>query len=232
MFSKKYDVTEEHTDIINKYLPKQIWKPVYQNDDLNLLKQYTDEFIEKLVKDKEVVKGKYAEAKRYNQPTIIKIINTQVKCEKTFGMVDLGLVERFNSKTTGNSYENGWIQATIENSFEEVWAKNNSQYEAVEKAKKLLIGKTLSLYPATTVIQNFKINFREMGNSGNVFIYLCGTATFSKEFSPINYADILLSIKEKFDEIAETIKLAKTMSSNMPSKKKIMKEITEYEKTK
>ena len=176
LFGKTYEVTEEHADIINKYLPKQMRKPPYNNNSIEYLKKYIEDFIINL-KEQKKEKGKsLVKAKEYNLPFIVKIINTQLSCKECFGLVDIGIVERFTSKTTGNSYESGPMQGTIEMTFEETWAKSNSQYTAVEKAKNMLIEKTLKTYPKTTVIQNFKIEFRELGGSGNVFIYVYGTA--------------------------------------------------------
>lgn len=232
LFSKTYEVTEEHTEIINKYLPVQIQQESYSIDNLDYLDQYFKSFIESLNKQKESKINELKLAQEYKHPLIIKLVNTEVSCEEIFGLVDLGIVERFTSKTTGNSYENGFVQASIETAFEETWAKSNMQYSSVEKAKKLLIEKTLNIFPQSTVIQNFRIDFRELGGSGNVFIYICGTACKSDKFKPINHSEIVANLENNIDKDRDSLKKTKELLSSLPTKKQILKEIKVYEESK
>lgn len=232
LFSKTYEVTEEHTEIINKYLPVQIQQESYSIENLDYLDQYFKSFIESLNKQKKSKINELKLAQEYKHPLIIKLVNTEVSCEEIFGLVDLGIVERFTSKTTGNSYENGFVQASIETAFEETWAKSNMQYSSVEKAKKLLIEKTLNIFPQSTVIQNFRIDFRELGGSGNVFIYICGTACKSDKFKPINYSEIVANLENNIDKDRDSLKKTKELLSSLPTKKQILKEIKVYEESK
>lgn len=232
LFGKSYDVTEEHTFIINKYLPKGAQKFKYVNNDLDFLHKYISDCIKSLEVSKKKKISDLSKAKQYKHPTTLNIINTQIDSQVTFGIVDIGIVERFTSKTTGNSYENGFIQASIETTFEESWAKSNTQYSSVEKAKNLLIEKAINVYPEATVIQNFKIDFRELGGSGNVFIYVYGTASKSDKFEPINYSEIITKLESDIDKVNDSIKDYKTFRSNLPTKKKILEEIKTYEESK
>jgi hypothetical protein len=232
LFGKSYDVTEEHTFIIDKYLPKGAKKLKYTNNDLDFLHKYISDLIERLEVIKKENISALERAKKYEYSTTLNIINTQIDCKEIYGIVDVGIVERFTSKTTGNSYENGFLQATIETTFEETWAKSNTQYKSVEKAKNLLIEKTLNIYPEATVIQNFKIDFRELGGSGNVFIYVYGTASNSDKFKPINYSEIINKFEEDIDKVNDSIKDNKQLLNNLPSKKQVLKEIKTYEESK
>ena len=65
----------------------------------------------------------------------------------------------------------------IEQAFDDVWAKNNAQENALNEVKTEFLKKTAALYPECNMIFKFESEFREMGSSGNVFIYLKGTAS-------------------------------------------------------
>ena len=96
---------------------------------------------------------------------------------KPIGMVDIGMVKKFSSSSTGNRFENGMVGYAIEQAFDDVWAKNNAQENALNEVKTEFLKKTASLYPECNMIFKFESEFREMGSSGNVFIYLKGTAS-------------------------------------------------------
>ena len=92
-------------------------------------------------------------------------------------MVDIGMVKKFSTTSTGNRFENGVVGYAIEQAFDDVWAKNNAQENALNEVKTEFLKKTASLYPECNMIFKFESEFREMGSSGNVFIYLKGTAS-------------------------------------------------------
>ena len=92
-------------------------------------------------------------------------------------MVDIGMVKKFSTTSTGNRFENGMVGYAIEQAFDDVWAKNNAQENALNEVKTEFLKKTASLYPECNMIFKFESEFREMGSSGNVFIYLKGTAS-------------------------------------------------------
>ena len=106
----------------------------------------------------------------------IIIFNTELYEAKPIGMVDIGRVKKFGTASTGNRFENGVIGYAIEQASDNVWASNNSQENDLNEVKTELLIKAKTLYPDCNMIFKFESDFRELGSSGNVFIYLKGTA--------------------------------------------------------
>ena len=184
MFSKKIEkITPEIIESINAVLPEELRKPdwgiydfgpqsfqltekvrgytakVYKNIKTELIKLFDYENF--------LIEGMIQRYTMYNVPPTDA---------QPFGLVDVGQVEKFTSASTGNKFENGLIGFAIETSFEKVWAENNSQQSAVLNAKKSLIKRAMELYPESNSLYNYDVDFRELGSSGNVFIYMRGTA--------------------------------------------------------
>lgn len=107
----------------------------------------------------------------------IVLFNTEIYEAIPIGMVDIGRVKKFGTASTGNRFENGVIGYAIESASDQVWANNNSQENAVNEVKSELVKKAKILYPKCNMIFKFESDFRELGSSGNVFIYLKGTAS-------------------------------------------------------
>ena len=124
-------------------------------------------------KGKEEVKQKILELKSSK----IIIFNIEPFEARPIGMVDIGMVKKFSTTSTGNRFETGMIGYAIEQASDEVWANNNAQENALNEVKNEFIKKAASLYPDCNMIFKFESDFREMGSSGNVFIYLKGTAS-------------------------------------------------------
>lgn len=72
------------------------------------------------------------------------------------------------------------IGYAIESAIDDTYAKGNKQEGYVNECKSELVKKCKALYKDANSIFNFDVNFREMGSSGNVFIYMSGTACTSK----------------------------------------------------
>lgn len=107
----------------------------------------------------------------------ITLFNTEIYEAIPLGLVDIGRVKKFGTASTGNRFENGVIGYAIENASDQFWANNNSQENALNEVKFELIKKAKTLYPKCNMIFKFESDFRELGSSGNVFIYLKGTAS-------------------------------------------------------
>ena len=104
------------------------------------------------------------------------IINTEIFDAKPIGMVDAGEIHQFSAPSTGDRFAGGLIGYAIEQATDNVWAKASNQENAVNKVKLKLLKKALTIYPNTNMIFKYDVDFREMGSSGNVFIYMRGTA--------------------------------------------------------
>ena len=141
----------------------------------------------------------------------IIIFNTEIYEAIPIGMVDIGIVKKFGSASTGNRFENGIIGYAIEDTFDKVWASNNAQENALNEVKSELLKKAKTLYPKCNMIFKFESDFRELGSSGNVFIYLKGTASIgnNKEMLKADEEEIkLLTERNKQKEEIENKNLA------------------------
>jgi len=186
LFGKKDNtITEEDVKKINSLLPEQLQKDIcYASEfaEQGVVKKHNKYVIKfqlrlnnaqnKLKK----IKGEFEEEEELK----ILIFNTELFEAKPLGFVDLGIVSKFGTASTGNRFESGVIGYAVEGVIDDAWSKSNAQYEAVEKAKLELLKKAKSIYPNCTSIFKFEIDFREIGSSGNVFIYVRGTAAESK----------------------------------------------------
>lgn len=106
----------------------------------------------------------------------IKIFNTDLHKAEPLGLVDIGLVERFGSISSGDRFAVGAIGYAVESVFDDSFAKSNAQIGSVEKAKLELLKKARKYYPECNMLFKYEVDFRELGSSGNVFIYMRGTA--------------------------------------------------------
>ena len=191
MFGKEVLLSASQVEKINSLVPKQFRKDSWNKKDFKdtngiyqHIRDYRDkktsflaskknelEFLNK--KGQEEIKQKIVDLKTSK----IILFNIEPFDAKPIGMVDIGMVKRFNSPSTGNRFETGMIGYAIEQASDEVWAKNNAQENALNEVKAEFIKKTAALYPECNMIFKFETEFREMGSSGNVFIYLKGTAS-------------------------------------------------------
>lgn len=197
MFGKEELLSASQVEKINSLVPKQFKKDSWSKKDFaesngfgkhigiaQNIKDYRAkkysllhsknidlEYLNK--KGQEKIKQKILELKTSK----IIIFNIEPFEAKPIGMVDIGMVKRFNTPSTGNRFETGMIGYAIEQASDEVWANNNAQENALNEVKTEFLKKTASLYPECNMIFKFESDFREMGSTGNVFIYLKGTAS-------------------------------------------------------
>lgn len=219
-------ITNKHVEHINSYLPQEIHEKSFKMNELKGLQFKIKHYVDRVEKDlakKVKILRKLREERLFNK---YKLFNVSIK-GKSLGMVDIGIVERFSSKSSGNSYENGIIQHAIESSFEEMWAKNNSQYNSVNRVKNLLIDKALELYPESNAIENFKINFRELGSSGNVFLYANGTATISDSLDSIQIDEEIKNLIQEVKRLSSNLNDGKDKLKSLPSEKVIKTRLKE-----
>ena len=127
-------------------------------------------------------------------------------------MVDVGIVKRFGTASTGNRFESGIAGYAIEGAIDKIWSENNTQFAAVQSAKLELLKEATTTHKNCNSIFKFEIDFRELGSSGNVFIYARGTACkgnyknieilkdeFQKEIT--NSQDELNLVESKYKEL-------------------------------
>jgi hypothetical protein len=145
----------------------------YRSTKSSFFNKKKNELIDFNKNGQEEVKRKILELKTSK----ITIFNIEPFEARPIGMVDIGMVKRFNTASTGNRFENGIIGYAIEQASDNVWANNNAQENALNEVKIEFLKKTVSLYPECNMIFKFESDFREMGATGNVFIYLKGTAS-------------------------------------------------------
>ena len=191
MFGKEVLLTTSQVEKINSLVPKQFRKESWNKKDFKdtngiyqKIRDYRNKKSSFLAskkkelgylnkKGQEDIKQKIVELKSNK----IILFNIEPFEAKPIGMVDIGMVKKFSTTSTGNRFENGVVGYAIEQAFDNVWAKNNAQENALNEVKTEFLKKTASLYPECNMIFKFESEFREMGSSGNVFIYLKGTAS-------------------------------------------------------
>ena len=191
MFGKEVLLTTSQVEKINSLVPKQFRKESWNKKDFKdtngiyqQIRRYRDkktsllaskknelDFLNK--KGQEEIKQKIVDLKSSK----IILFNIEPFEARPIGMVDIGMVKKFSTTSTGNRFENGVVGYAIEQAFDDVWAKNNAQENALNEVKTEFLKKTAALYPECNMIFKFESEFREMGSSGNVFIYLKGTAS-------------------------------------------------------
>lgn len=192
MFRKEVLLSTSQVEKINSLVPKEFRKDSWSKKDFNegadgiwtqiithkdkkysFLVSKQNELGLLIKNGQEEVRQKILELKASK----ITIFNIEPFDAKPIGMVDIGIVKRFNSPSTGNRFETGMIGYAIEQASDNVWANNNAQENALNEVKIEFLKKTVSLYPECNMIFKFESDFREMGSTGNVFIYLKGTAS-------------------------------------------------------
>ena len=191
MFGKEVLLSASQVEKINSLVPKKFKKESwskkdfkdtngiyqfirdYRRDKYSFLASKNNELEHLNKKGREDINQKILKLKTSK----IILFNIEPFEAKPIGMVDIGIVKKFSSSSTGNRFENGMVGYAIEQAFDDVWAKNNAQENALNEVKIEFLKKTASLYPECNMIFKFESEFREMGSSGNVFIYLKGTAS-------------------------------------------------------
>jgi len=217
-------ITDRHVQFINNFLPEELKVKDFNMEDIVHLRFRIKNFIDNLNSELRIKSQDLITLKEERLFDKFELFNVPLK-GKSLGLVDVGIVERFSSKSTGNSFENGMVQYAIENTFEQVWAENNAQYTSVQKAKNQLKHKAMSIYPEANAIENFSITFRELGNSGNVFIYINGTATIADAIDAIEIDNEIKSLIERINTINDKIQNAQTKLKELPEYKELKSEL-------
>ena len=188
LFDKEIELTKDDFDKINAILPPELRKDSWKSSEI-IDKELTHKF--RRFRDKMEIRINEYESKwnQMSQSLTVKkenseqfissktpIFNTEIYEAKPLGMIDIGIVEKFGTASTGNRFENGVLGYAIEGAMDKVWSENNTQFAAVKKAKLELIREAKRVHNDCNCIFKFEIDFREIGSSGNVFIYTRGTA--------------------------------------------------------
>lgn len=187
--SDKTSLTAEESQVLNSILPEKFHKEIWDKTDFafNLHRQvieflheleYTSIInLERELKNKDEAKKLILESNEAERCAALKIFNVEHSEAKLLGMVDIGLVKTFTSASSGNRLEGGAMQLVIEKAFEDSWKTSNAQMKGLNEVKLEFLKKCLKEYPECDSVINYQVDFRELGSSGNVFIYMRGTAS-------------------------------------------------------
>lgn len=188
MADKKTSLTKEESKIFNSLLPEKFHKEIWEEKDFTYrirpkVEDFLIEFRKEISKLEESINNKDESIKEFMDSLIIekcvkmRVFNCENKDAKLLGMVDIGLVKTFTSASSGNRLEGGAMQLIIEKAFEDSWKTNNAQMKGLNEVKLEFLKKCLIEYPECNSVINYEVDFRELGSSGNVFIYIKGTAS-------------------------------------------------------
>ncbi|MEH6405998.1 MAG: hypothetical protein V7767_01835 [Leeuwenhoekiella sp.] len=182
IFSAK-SLTESQINKLNEILPDGFQKSEWYDNDFKV----PNSIYLKVENLYNATKNSYIESKKeFDKITLefeeieiknITIFNTEIYQAEPLGMVDIGCVEKFGAASTGDRFSNGAIGYAIESAIDSTWTKGNLQENAVNNVKFKLLQKAKSIYPDCNLLFKYEVDFREIGSSGNVFIYMRGTAT-------------------------------------------------------
>jgi hypothetical protein len=216
--------TDKQIQLINNYLPEDLKVSNFKMNEVEHLRSKINTYILELNSELNKKAILLLKLKEENLSNSYMIYNVPIN-GKSLGLVDVGLVSRFNAKSTGNSFENGVIQYAIETSSEKVWADNNSQYNSVQEIKSQLKIKSISLFPKSNAIENFNITFRELGSSGNVFIYASGTASIPESNKELKENEEIQLIIEEIKKLNKKIETSKIKFKELPDYLEIKEEL-------
>lgn len=183
LFGGKFEMTDAQTKKLNSLLPESLRKESFVKDDINAIVYRMNDRIHSLdlmigKSKKELQEKKQAGFEKIAQK--IKIFNCELNDAKPLGMVDVGDIHKFSGSTTGDRFAGGLIGYALEMAIDDVWTKSSKQEESVNQVKLKLLTKALNLYPEFNMLYNYDVDFRELGSTGSVFIYMRGTASVGK----------------------------------------------------
>lgn len=202
LFSNK-KLSENQIKTLNKILPEKLQKIEWNEGDFKGTSSIYNKVELNLEGLKSAIKADNEKLKKMNKKLHevavknIKVFNTEPFDAKQLGMVDIGIVQRFGASTTGDRFAGGAIGYAIETAIDDTWAKNNIQENAVNEVKYRLLEKAKHFYPECNLFFKYEVDFREIGSSGNVFIYMRGTAAKGKNDS------LLSALQKAKTEIAQ-----------------------------
>lgn len=231
LFKKTKEITKEQGEKLNSFLPKELRKDLWENkyikkydsNNFTLYDTVRNFLINKkteLTKAKESI-DKIIEENKIEASSKIKLYNTELFNAKPIALVDVGIVKTFTTASSGDRYRT-IVGSQLERAFDEVWAQNNAQISSVKEAQMQLKLKAHSIYPECTSIFKFEIDFRELGTSGNVFLYARGTACVGEENKEITEAikegeKKIQSKNSEIEHIEKEIEFVEKNIQNIPS---------------
>tara|TARA_B110000971_G_C19978906_1_gene486386 strand:- start:238 stop:1020 length:783 start_codon:yes stop_codon:yes gene_type:complete len=243
MFGKSKELNKEQVEVLNSLIEDRFKKEKWFSYDFNPFKDESTIFeksqrsisvLDEMIRSKQKAFNNFDKEEyeqRFNNMIFEKyvnsmiIFNTELYEARPLGMVDVGEVKKFSTPSTGNRFENGVVGYAIEQAFDDVWAKNNAQENSLNEVKVSFLKKAKALYPDCNSIFKYDADFREMGSSGNVFIYLRGTAAICKnklmdecevEVGKLKKERALMPIEKKLKlELDELRSKYKTLSANL-----------------
>lgn len=181
LFGNK-ELSKEQIEKLHELLPEEFHKTKWYESDLNPKDGIKHKLEYKIMAENSIIKSskKNLDQLKADQKNIpvnsINIYNIDLYDAEPLGMVDIGIVHKFNTSSSGDRFGNGLIGYAIENALDKTWADNNVQFNAVNEVKFQLLQKAKEIYPSCNLLFKYEVDFREMGSSGNVFIYMRGTA--------------------------------------------------------
>ena len=227
IFGKKFEISEEKITKLNNVLPKHLQKSTFELSDfkgeetiftkhkkhLNNLRKSVSKEESKLSDLKSNFNSRLASA--------IVIYNSELYEAKPFGMVDISSVEKFSAASTGDRFTNGLIGYAIENAADKIFAEGGNQERSLNQLKLKLLQKALKIYPNCNTLFKFEVDFRELGSSGNVFIYMRGTAA---EGTNKNLPIIEKRMNQEISDVEKQIEILKKKYSTALKNQEVIPE--------
>ena len=240
LFSKP-KLTEEQVEKLNNLLPLELQQKIFYKKDIHnfqdgiihKFKTYIKQNIEIKVDELKKQLTKLEDSKTEILAAKIQVYNTEPYNCKPLGMVDIGTTHKFAASSTGDRFAGGLIGYAIENAADNIYAKGSMQEEAVNSTKLNLLKKAKSIFPKCSNFFKYEVDFRELGSSGNVFIYMRGTACEGENILLKNTeAEYLISeeqlaidkLRAEFDNESKNLIFAKENLAKIPRNSKQLDE--------
>lgn len=238
IFSKK-ELTEEQTTRVNALLPKSLQKEVWFESAFNLyddgiyqrFKNFIHKNYEKPIENLKKALNTFKQDGLEMLAAKVKILNIEPYESEPLGMADVGAVHQFAASSTGERFSGGLIGYAIESAVDDVWTKGNNQERAVNSVKLELIKKSLTLYPESNMLFKYEVDFREMGSSGNVFIYMRATVCKGEnkelEREKIEYNEKIKAKMEELNSLQDAYAVVKKKLDKIPVNMYQLKDLQE-----
>jgi hypothetical protein len=209
IFGKKFEISEDKIIRLNKLLPKHLQKSTFELSDFKgeesifyKHKKYLNN-LKKSFSEEEIKLSELRLNFDASLASSIIIFNSELYEAKPFGMVDISSVEKFSAASTGDRFAGGLVGYAIENAADNIFAESGEQERSLNQLKLKLLQKALKLYPECNMIFKFEVDFRELGSSGNVFIYMRGTAAIGNNK---NLPIVEKKLKQEISDVEKQIK--------------------------
>ncbi len=234
LFSDK-ELEPHQIEKINDLLPDHLRKPIWKASDFKgstSIYQRVDNILTEATKTPRNIESNLQKKKdelKNLEASMILIFNTEPYEATPFGMVDIGNVVKFGAATTGDRFAGGAIGYALESAIDESYTKGNIQENAVNEVKFELLKKAKAIYPNCNLLFKYQVDFREIGSSGNVFIYMRGTAASGK--NPMldqakKEADVKINkLSEEISERKLEVKELQVLRAKIPRDKNEIKKL-------